>query len=93
MTKQEETISKIEQAMRRWIEKQIPVYAKLPAAQTMTTTQGEEVLKANPATQEIRAAFKDYCYIVKVQKEISGEEEKPQTSTIDELRKKFKVIS
>ena len=37
MTKQEETISKIEQAMRQWIEKQIPVYAKLPAAQTMTT--------------------------------------------------------
>lgn len=92
MTEQEKTISKIEQAMRSWIEEQIPVYEQMPAAQTMTTTQGESVLKANPATQEIRAAFKDYCYVVKTMRELANNDDTSSTSSIDELRKKFKVV-
>ena len=93
MTEQEKTINKIEETMRAWIENQLPVYEQMPAAQTMTTTQGERVLKANPATAEIRAAFKDYCYVVKTQKELSEGTETTATSSIDELRKKFKVIA
>ena len=93
MTEQEKTINKIEETMRAWIENQLPVYEQMPAAQTMTTTQGERVLKANPATAEIRAAFKDYCYVVKTQKELSEGNETTATSSIDELRKKFKMIS
>ena len=93
MTEQEKTINKIEQTMRSWIESQLSVYEQMPAAQTMTTTQGERVLKANPATAEIRAAFKDYCYVVKTQKELSEGNETTATSSIDELRKKFKMIS
>lgn len=93
MTEQEKTINKIEETMRAWIENQLPVYEQMPAAQTMTTTQGERVLKANPATAEIRAAFKDYCYVVKTQKELSEGNETTATSSIDELRKKFKVIA
>lgn len=90
MTEQEKTIAKIEQTMRSWIETQIPVYEQMPAAQTMTTTQGERVLKANPATQEIRAAFKDYCYVVKTMREIA--EGKPaEVTSLDELRARFKV--
>ena len=91
MTDQEKTIKKIETAMRGWIEEQIPIYEKLPAAQTMTTTQGERVLKANPALQEIRAAFKDYCYVVRTQKELS-DGSAVDTTAIDDLRKKFKVV-
>lgn len=91
MTEQEKTINKIEQTMRSWIEGQFSVYEQMPAAQTMTTTQGERVLKANPATQEIRAAFKDYCYVVKTQRELSNNEV-ADTSAIDDLRKRFKVI-
>lgn len=91
MTEQEKTISKIEKAMRSWIESQLPTYEQMPAAQTMTSTQGEKVLKANPATQEIRAAFKDYCYVVKTQRELSNNEV-ADTSAIDDLRKRFKVI-
>lgn len=90
MTDQEKTIKKIETAMRGWIEEQIPIYEKLPAAQTMTTTQGERVLKANPALQEIRAAFRDYCYVVKTMEGLGEEEE--THSTIEEMKKKFKIV-
>ena len=91
MTEQEKTISKIEQAMRSWIESQLPIYEEAPAAQTVTTTQGERVQKANPVTQEIRATFKDYCYVVKTQKELINNDT-TDTSAIDDLRKRFKVI-
>lgn len=92
MTEQEKTINKIEETMRTWIESQLSVYEQMPAAQTMTTTQGERVLKANPATAEIRAAFKDYCYVVKTQKELNDSSE-VNTTAIDDLRRKFKVIA
>jgi len=91
MTEQEKTIAEIESTMREWIKKQLPIYDKLPAAQTMTTVQGEKVLKANPASQEIRAAFKDYCYIVKVQSELNGGERSGNIETLDDFRKKYKI--
>ena len=77
--------------MRSWIESQLPTYESMPAAQIVTSTKGEQVMKANPATQEIRAAFKDYCYVVKTQRELSNNEV-ADTSAIDDLRKRFKVI-
>ena len=91
MTDQENTIKKIEKTMRKWIEEQIPVYEQMPAAQTMTTTQGERVLKANPALQEIRAAFRDYCYVVKTIAGLEGETEELH-STLDDMKKKFKIV-
>ena len=92
MTEQEKTINKIEETMRAWIESQLSVYEQMPAAQTMTTTQGERVLKANPATAEIRAAFKDYCYVVKTQNELGNGNNASDASAIEDLRKKFKVV-
>lgn len=90
MDKQIETIQKIEQAMREWIEERLKTYADMPGHQILTTAQGEQAIKANPAVQEIRAAFKDYCYVVKTMHELTGNEE-VDTDSIEELRKKFKI--
>ena len=76
--------------MRKWIEDQLPAYEEMPPAQVLTNTQGERSIKANPAVQEIRAAFKDYCYIVKTQKELS-DGKAVDTSAVEDLRKRFKV--
>ena len=90
MNKQIETIQKIEQTMRGWIEDNLETYQNEPPAYEVTSTQGERVNKANPATQEIRAAFKDYCYVVKTMRDLAGNEE-VDTDSIEELRKKFKI--
>lgn len=90
MDKQTETIQKIEQTMRTWIEDNLETYQNEPPAYEVTSTQGERVYKANPATQEIRAAFKDYCYVVKTMRDLTGNEE-VDTDSIEELRKKFKI--
>ena len=92
MKKQADTIGKIEEAMRLQIEKQIPVFEELEAAQMMKTTQGETVLKANPAMQEIRALFKDYCYVAKVQQELAGDNADPEkVKSINDFRAKYKI--
>lgn len=92
MKKQADTIGKIEEAMRLQIEKQIPVFEELEAAQLMKTTQGETVLKANPAMQEIRALFKDYCYVAKVQQELTCDNADPEkVKSINDFRAKYKI--
>ena len=90
MNKQEETLSKIEKTMRSWIEDNLERYKNEPAAFEATNTQGEKVNKINPAPQEIREAFKDYCYIVKTMRALSGEEA-VEIDSIADVKKKFKL--
>ena len=93
MKVQDKTIAKIEKTMRSWIEDHLEEYQNIEPSQILRTVSGERAIKANPAAQEIRAAFKDYCYVVKVQRELAGAEKKPgDVSSIEELRKKFKVV-
>lgn len=94
MTEQERTIAKIERSMREWIIEQLPTYESLEPAQEVRSTQGDLVWKANPAAQEIRAAFKDYCYIVKTQKELSeGNSAEEAEKSIDYFRSRLKVAT
>lgn len=85
-------VCKIEKAMRSKVKSLIPVYKEMPVAQTVTSTQGEEVLKGNPAMQEIRATFRDYCTIVKVQQDFLANRAAPvEVANIDSIRKKLKI--
>lgn len=76
-----ETLAKAVEAMKRKIETQLPIYDSLPLAQSLTTTQGEKALKANPALQEFRATVKDYAQMLNNLMELSGRKknaEKPK---------------
>jgi len=88
---QKQTVDKIEKAMRLWIENHLEAYGKMAESQILTTAQGEQAIKANPAIAEVRATFKDYCYIVKVQNELSDADEPGEQTSIDDLRKRFKI--
>lgn len=92
MRDQAVTVCKIEKAMRKKVKEQIPIFEKMPAAQTVTSTRGEKVLKGNPAMQEIRAMFRDYCTIVKVQQDILANRVAPvEVTSISALRSKLKI--
>ena len=92
MNEQKETVDRIERAMREKVEQQLPIFEKMPPAQRMKTVQGETVYKNNPAIQEIRALFRDYCAIVKAQQDIYGEKPTPaEITTINTLRAKLKI--
>ena len=81
-------------ALQEKIEQQMPVYQQLPLAQTMTTTQGEKVLKNNPAMQEFRGTVRDYAQALNNLQDIL-ENNKTETSSgsLKELQEKFRLIS
>lgn len=86
------TICKIEKAMRSKVKALILIYKELPAAQAVTNTQGENVLKNNPAMQEIRATFRDYCTIVKVQQDfLANSAATVEVAQIDAIRQKLRI--
>lgn len=92
MQEQAATICKIEEAMRSKVDEMIETYGDMPATQVVTSTQGEQVTKANPAMQEIRATFRDYCAIVKARQDILGSKSTPaEVTSINALRAKLKI--
>lgn len=87
------TINQIEKAMRQKVKEEIPVFKAMSVSQILTTTQGESAIKSNPAMQEIRALFRDYCAIVKVQKELAENSgAKLEQTSIDLIRSKLKLV-
>lgn len=92
MKDQAVTVCRIERAFRAKVKELIPIFKEAEATQTVTNTQGEKVLKSNPAMQEIRATFRDYCTIVKVQQDILASKTAPvEVTSISALRSKLKI--
>ena len=92
MKEQAAMVWKIEKAMRKKVRAIFPTFEEMPVAQAVTSTQGEEVLKNNPALQEIRATFRDYCAIVKTQMALIGDKPAPvEVTQIDAIRQKLKI--
>lgn len=89
---QAEEVCKIEEAMRAKVSSVLPEFPNMDLAQRATTTQGEEVWKANPKIQEARALFRDYTAIVKAQRDIFESNVAPaDVSQLSDLRERFKV--
>lgn len=93
MRDQAAMVWKIEKALRKKVKAVFPTFDEMPVAQAVTNTNGEQVLKANPAMGEIRATMKDYVFIVKTQWDMLGEKATAQAEVtrIDEIRKKLKI--
>lgn len=76
--------------MQEKIEQQIPIYKQMPLAQQVTVGTGERMLRQNPATQEFRATVRDYASALNCLEDIlDGNKAKPESSTVDDLRKRF----
>ena len=90
MKESKETIVEIRKAMQRKVENVLPEFDEMELSQTVRSTQGELVEKANPAIQEARALFRDFCAIVRAENEIAGTE--TEVDNLESLRNKFKVI-
>ena len=80
--------------MQKKIEQQIPIYEQMPLAQQVKVGTGETMLRANPATQEFRATVRDYAAALNSLNNILEEnkEEKPESSSLQELQAKLKIV-
>ena len=89
------TLAKAVLALQDKIENQIPNYKDLPLAQVLTTTQGEQALKSNPALQEFRATVRDYASALKdLNILIEGHSAKKveAVSALESLKSRFKAV-
>ena len=89
------TLAKAVLALQDKIENEIPNYKDLPLAQTLTTTQGEQALKSNPALQEFRATVRDYASALKdLNTLIEGHSAKKveTVSALENLKSRFKAV-
>lgn len=87
-----ETLTESASAMQNKILQSIPLYESMPLAQEMTTTQGEKVLKNNPAMQEFRGTVRDFAAVIKLLKELSNADQEVDTSSFENIRRRFKVV-
>ena len=89
---QAETLARAVLALQAKIEQQMPVYEKLPLAQTVTVGTGEKMLRQNPATVEFRSTVRDYAASLKSLQDILENNAAPaEVSSLDALRERFKV--
>ena len=93
MKDQAAMVWKIEKAFRKKAKSVLKTFDDMPVAQAVTSTQGEEVLKANPAMGEIRAILTDYIFIVKTQWDMIGDKEAApaEITKIDAIRQKLRI--
>jgi hypothetical protein len=80
------------EALQKKIIQTIPEYESMPLAQEMTTVQGEKVWKNNPAMQEFRGTVRDYAAVVKLMKELDKSDAEIDTSSFENIRRRFKVV-
>ena len=92
MQDQAAMVWRIEKAMRKKVKQILPTFEEMPVAQAVTSTQGEQVLKSNPAMQEIRATLRDYISVVKTQWDMIGNKAtQAEVTSIDSIRQKLKI--
>lgn len=87
-----ETLKASAAALQRKLIQAIPEYESMPLAQEMTTTQGEKVLKNNPAMQEFRGTVRDFAAVVKLLNEMEKSGDEIDTSSFENIRRRFKVV-
>lgn len=93
MKDQAAMVWRIEKAFRKKAKSVLKTFDEMPVAQAVTNTQGEQVLKANPAMGEIRATLKDYIFIVKTQWDMIGDKAQPpvELARVEQIRQKLKL--
>ena len=83
-------------AIQGKIEQQIPVFEKMPLAQTVRVGTGEKILRQNPAIAEFRALTREYAQALSNLKALKDEtdtevEIRPPSGKLLKFEKRFKT--
>ena len=89
--KSPETLMKAILSLQKKLEDNEERYLKEPLRVWVENSNGVEVPKPNPFVQEYRAMIRDFAAAVKAYKDITGEQESAQVSSLDNLRSRFRV--
>lgn len=86
-----ETLMKAILSMQEKLIKNEKDFLEAPLMVEVEMGDGRDVPRANPFVQEYRAMIRDFAAAIKAYKEITGEKDSAQVSSLESIRSKFKV--
>ena len=86
-----ETLMKAILSMQEKLIKNEKDFIEAPLMVEVEMGDGRNVPRANPFVQEYRAMIRDFAAAIKAYKEITGEKDSAQVSSLESIRSKFKV--
>ena len=89
--KSPETLMKAILSMQKKLEENEQAYIKAPLVVEVEMGDGRWVPRPNPFVQEYRAMVRDFAAAIKAYKDITGEQESAQVSSLENIRARFKV--
>ena len=78
-------------SLQKKLEDNADQFQREPLRVWVENSNGIEVPKPNPFVQEYRAMVRDFSAAIKAYKEITGEKDSAQVSSLESIRSKFKV--
>lgn len=78
-------------SLQKKLEENEERFQEEPLRVWVENSNGTEVPKPNPFVQEYRAMIRDFAAALKAYKDITGEQESAQVSSLESLRSRFKV--
>ena len=86
------TLAKTAYALKDKLEQKLPTYEKIELVQTVTSTQGEKVIKQNPFVAEFRATARDYAAILReLHAAVDATGTTAELTSLDDFRRKFNI--
>ena len=89
--KSPETLMMTILSLKKKLEDNEKRFQEEPLMVWVETGDGRDVPRANPFVQEYRAMIRDFAAAIKVYKEITGEKDSAQISSLEAIRTRFKV--
>ena len=86
-----ETLMKAILSMQEKLIKNEKDFIEAPLMVEVEMGDGRNVPRANPFVQEYRAMIRDFAAAIKAYKEITGDKDSAQVSSLESIRSKFKV--
>ena len=89
--KSPETLMRTILSLQKKLEANEKDFIEQPLMIAVEVGDGRIVPRANPFVQEYRAMVRDFAAALKAYKEITGDKDSAQVSSLDSIRSKFKV--
>ena len=89
--KSPETLMKAILSLQKKLEDNEARFLQEPLRLWVENANGIDVPKPNPFVQEYRAMIRDFSAALKAYKEITGEKDEPEISSLENIRSRFKV--
>lgn len=89
--KSPETLMRAILSLQKKLEDNEACFQQEPLRVWVENSNGVDVPKPNPFVQEYRAMVRDFAAAIKAYKDITGEQESAQVSSLENIRARFKV--